>query len=534
MVGQRSQGSFPSEFRGRGKREKSLFRRWRSVTVLALLAASLLTAAMPARSALVKGVTIAPVSRSAPAKGLTIAYYIAPDSLDPQASNFNQTWLSWSLSYECLLRTTASGKVVPWLATKYSVSPDGLVYTFTLRKGVKFHDGHTFTSADVVYTFNRMIATGLPYDKTVLPIKSVQALGSYSASVTLNEPHAGFVFNMGNPYGVACGIMSSSATGTQMVGTGPWQQTAYVPGQSIQFKRFSAYWGTKARLPSLKVLFIPEQSALLAALQSGQVDLIYPDPAILPALRGDKRFKIKYVASARNYRIQFNNQPPLDDVNVRRAILLSIDAGKLARGIFLGYGYPAGTIPFQYPWAPRVKEYEYGHHQDIAKAKSLLAAAGYPNGIDLTFVWPSPSDPAGDRGAEILKSQLAAAGINLTLKSYDFATWLSRHLVHNYQFTTIIHTWLADPLEYIRPRTGQYGGTTPPTVQALWDQANAAKSVKAYYTALAALALEENKFAFNLEGLAGQTVLVAHKANLRNVNIDYTLAWTYLAGVTRK
>jgi peptide/nickel transport system substrate-binding protein len=471
---------------------------------------------------------------SATAKGLTIAYYIAPDSLDPQASNFNQTWLSWSLSYECLLRTTAKGDVVPWLATKYSVSPDGLTYTFILRRGVKFHDGHAFTSADVVYTFNRMLATGLPYDKGLLPFTSVQAVGAYGARFTLAKPYAGFVFNMGNPYGVACGVMSPSATASQMVGTGPWQQVSYTPKQELGLKRFAAYWGTKAVLPSLKVLFIPEQSGLLAALKSGQVDLIYPDPGIIQAISGDKKFKVKYVGSARNYRIQFNNEPPLDDVNVRRAVLLAIDANKLAKGVFLGYGFPAGTIPYQYPWAPRVNAYTYGHKQNIAMAKQLLASAGYPNGIKLTFTWPSPSDPAGDRGAEILKSQLAAAGIDLTLRSFDFPTWLSRHLVHNYQFTTILHSWFADPLEYIRPRTGQFGGTTPPTVQALWDKANAATSVKAYYAALAALALEENKFAFNLEGLAGQTVLLAYKADLKDVNIDYTLAWTYLAGVSRK
>ena len=115
---------------------------------------------------------------------------IPPASLDPQASNLAADRLTWSLSYQCLLTTSNTGKLEPQLATSYSVSHNGLVYTFNLRHGVYFQNGEPFTSADVVYTFRRLFSVGDPSSREIFPTyKSVSAVNPYTVAFHAVSPH---------------------------------------------------------------------------------------------------------------------------------------------------------------------------------------------------------------------------------------------------------------------------------------------------------------------------------------------------------
>ena len=108
-------------------------------------------------------------SRATDSSTLVVAATTAPDTLNPQQSALNQTWPYWQLSYECLMRTLPSGQVIPWLAKSYTVNPAGTVYTFTLRSGVKFQNGATMRASDVVYTFNLLHSSGIPYAQNRFP-----------------------------------------------------------------------------------------------------------------------------------------------------------------------------------------------------------------------------------------------------------------------------------------------------------------------------------------------------------------------------
>src|SRR6476619_5925921 len=158
---------------------------------------------------------MAPAAQSRPSAAsstLVVSFTTAPDTLDPQKSPLNQTWPAWQLSYECLLRATADGKIGSQLATSYTVDAAGLNYDFTLRPNVRFHNGDLMTSADVVYTFDRLKASGIPYAQNRFPtLTSVTAQGPRAVRFTLSKADPGFLLNMGDPFTVACAILSKKA-----------------------------------------------------------------------------------------------------------------------------------------------------------------------------------------------------------------------------------------------------------------------------------------------------------------------------------
>ena len=152
-------------------------------------------------SLFVAAIWLAPAAQSRPsaaASTLVVSFTTAPDTLDPQKSPLNQTWPAWQLSYECLLRATADGKIGSQLATSYTVDAAGLNYDFTLRPNVRFHNGALMTSADVVYTFDRLKASGIPYAQNRFPtLTSVTAQGPRAVRFTLSKADPGFLLNMG-------------------------------------------------------------------------------------------------------------------------------------------------------------------------------------------------------------------------------------------------------------------------------------------------------------------------------------------------
>ena len=187
------------------------------------------------------------------------------------------------------------------LATSYSVSHNGLVYTFNLRHGVTFSNGEPFTSADVVYTFTRLFTTGSPSLRAIFPTYgSVSALGPYTVQFHLKSPDFGFIYANADPDAYACNILSKTAgqsgsLATKMVGTGPWEQVAYQPDSYIKMTRFDNYWGQKAKMANLELLYVPESTSQITDLQAGTVDLMEPTAAGVASLA-----HVPHIASRRS------------------------------------------------------------------------------------------------------------------------------------------------------------------------------------------------------------------------------------------
>ena len=317
-------------------------------------------------------------SQSVAAGSLVIAATTPPDTLDPQKSALNQTWPAWQLSYECLLRATADGKISPLLASKYVVNDARTVYDFTLRQGVRFHDGQLLKPTDVVYTFDRLRTQGIPYAQNRFPtLQSVSPLTARSVRFTLSRPDPGFLLNMGDPFAVGCAILSqkagqSSDLTTTMVGTGPFAVVSVRADARVADEAASIVTGgSKRSSPSSGVAYTPEASAQLVALLSGKADLIFPDPSIVRALKGaNKTVKIGSVIAATTLRVEMSAaKAPFNDVEVRRAIELAIDKPAAIRGAYLGYGAPASHIPRGYAWGPALRSYAYTGKSDMRRRR---------------------------------------------------------------------------------------------------------------------------------------------------------------------
>ena len=461
----------------------------------------------------------------------------APDTLDPQKSPLNQTWPYWQLSYECLVKATPSGKVLPALASSYTVNPAGTVYDFNLRPGVKFHNGATLTASDVVYTFTRLHDSGIPYAQNRFPtLQSVVALSPSKVEFTLSSPQPGFILNMGDPFTVACAILSQKAAASNlastMVGTGPFSLVSYTPNHDLTFKRFDSYWGQKAAVANLKILIVPDPSSQIVALTSGKVGLIFPDPSIVKALQISNKIKLGSVIAATNLRVEFSAAAaPFNNTDVRRAVELAIDKKGAVLGSYLGYGAPATYIPASYAWGPPASAYTYGGKFNVAQAKQLLAKAGYPDGFSTSYIYTT-NIPAGVRFAQVLQSQLAAIGIKVSLEPLDTPTFLSRLGTADYGLAANQYPFFADPSLYLTPRPNR-NGPVPAQIQQLVSALATTTTTQQYTTALSALALAEDDAAFPNFSVASPTQFVAYqRAKVHNVKVDFTAGWLFLVNVS--
>jgi ABC-type transport system substrate-binding protein len=477
-------------------------------------------------------------SRSNASGSLVIGQTTPPDTLDPQKSQNASSFIAWQLSYECLLRSDETGALRPLLATSYTQSPDGLTYDFTLRKGVRFQNGAPLTADDVVYTFDRLTKSGIPYAQARFPtLKNVTALTASKVEFTLTSPTAGFLLAMADPFTVGCAIMSRKADSenlaSTMVGTGPFSVVSYTPLQKLVVKKFANYWGKKPKLSKITVFYMPDPSAQLVALTSGRVDMIFPDASLVRALKLSDKIKLGSVIGAYRTGFDFNvTSGPLADVNVRRAIELAIDKKAAVAGTDLGYGAASTFFPKPYKWAPPASAYQYVGKHDIAEAKRLLAAAGYPNGFKTTYIHWAGLSPRTDRFAQVLKSQLAVIGVDLQIDAVDTTTFLSRLSRADFGLALTNYVYYSDPLQYIRPRPGR-NGPIPASVQNLVNAAQAAKTPAEYLQAIKALAIQEDNVAFPSVPVCSPTQFVAYTGKkVHGVKIDFSGSWLFLMKVT--
>jgi ABC-type transport system substrate-binding protein len=357
------------------------------------------------------------------------------------------------------------------------------VYDFSLREGVKFSDGSSVLADDVVFSFQRLIERGLPYAKDRFKsLESVTKLDDRRVRFKLKQPDAGFLLNLGSPFVVGSAILSQRLSQThdpkrEMMGTGPFKMISYTPNTQLVLKRNDDYWNKEgaAKVSDLTIRYMPEQSAQIAALKSGQIDLMFPSAEGKLQLKGDTSVTVVQVNSTNTVRLNVaTNRAPFDNVDVRRAISLAINRPAMVQGAFLGEAVPSAQLPPSYTWAPKMESLKY-HKFDVAQAKALLAKAGYPKGIDITLNHLAGWSTYLDRFAELLKSQLAQADIRVTIQANQNAVWLDKQNKADYQIMDNEYAFQADPMFYLMPRPGRQG-PNPAELDALIAKAQAASA----------------------------------------------------------
>lgn len=367
-------------------------------------------------------------------------------SLDPAATTEGEAFKVTENVFEKLINFgEGNTELEPGLALEWNVSDDGLVYTFQLREGVKFHDGTDFNAEAVVVNIKRWQSgnEGATGDDTPYPyfqsqfgdiIEEVKAVSDFEVEFTLKRPQAVFLKNMAmSPFGIASPAaleQYGDKFNENPVGTGPFKFVEWKRNDKIVIEKFADYW--MEGYPKLdRVIFrsIPENSARLNALKTGEVDLIdgvnFSD---VPQIEADSNLQI-FSRPSMNvaYLGLTSTRGPLVDKKVRQALNHAVDKETLVSAFFEGYAEPAKNPmpPVIAGYNDEIEDYPF----DLEKAKQLLAEAGYPDGFEMEL-WampvPRPYMPDGQKIAEALKSNFDKIGVKAKIVSFEWGTYLDK------------------------------------------------------------------------------------------------------------
>ncbi len=338
--------------------------------------------------------------------------------------------------YEGLVKPNSDGELVCAVAESYKLSPDGRTYTFTLRDGVRFHNGQSVTAADVVYSIKRCAdaSGGAPLVAAFSVIENVVAVDGKTVDITIAAPDLDFLSYLTE----AIIPENYDALATAPMGTGPFKYVSRSPQENIIMERFDDYWGDKALLTKVTYKVYEDSTALLMALKGGAIDLCSHLTAAQVAQLDEKQFQILEDTMKLVQAVYLNHKAaPFDNELVRQALCHAIDRQTImdfvsgGRGTAVGSSmYPAFT---KYFMPELVDAYPYS----VETAKKLLSDAGYPNGFDMTITVASNNKPHVDT-AEVVAQQLRAAGVNVTIQQVEWQTWYDEtYKGRNFQATVV-------------------------------------------------------------------------------------------------
>jgi peptide/nickel transport system substrate-binding protein len=327
--------------------------------------------------------------------------------------------------YEGLFRLTDEGKVENLLAAEYHRSGDGLVWTVILREGVKFHSGKALTSADVKASFERVSAeSSLAARKSSYRvIQNIATPDAKTVVFTLASPSISF------PYTLSYVSIVNTAYGDLRIGedgTGPYVLDAWTRGSSLSLKKWDGYWGAPAKNAGVVFHYFTDAGALNNALLSGQFDVItaVQSPDAIAQFENKSGYVINNGASTTKELLAFNDRvKPFDNALVRKAVYSAIDRQKLLGSVWGKYGSLIGSmVPPTDPWYDASLVNANPYNPDLAK--SLLAQAGYPDGISFTL--DSPTYDPHPLVAEFVKSELAKIGVSVTINPISADEWYTK------------------------------------------------------------------------------------------------------------
>jgi peptide/nickel transport system substrate-binding protein len=381
--------------------------------------------------------------------------------------------------FEPLVAFNAKGTIIPWLASKWDVSSDGLTYTFDLRKGVEFSDGTKLTAADVVFSLDRHIKVGgpLPLDA---PISSVTAVTSSEVKLTLKSAYTPLLAELS---GFQNGIFPANFEGkTQAaffkkpVGTGPFVVSTWDPAGDLTFVKNTHYWQPgKPYISKLVYKLVPDDTQLTQQLESGEINAIdeVTDSSV-STLKANSSVSVETAGSWEIEQLFFNTKNKyLADRSVRRAIAMALDRNGITKATTFGTATVANSL-IPPTIADSANSSGYALKFDVTAAKAELAQSKYPTGFTFTLMVASGNSLRAQE-AQIVQASLAKIGITVKIQSIDIATFRANFFA--YKFDAMINsgisdypdpdelvTFQADPAGFSKSYWTQYSN---PTVTAL-------------------------------------------------------------------
>ncbi|HEV8472440.1 MAG TPA: ABC transporter substrate-binding protein [Methylomirabilota bacterium] len=402
---------------------------------------------------------------------------VSPNWFDPGevVGQLTPFWFLYAM-HDALVKPMPGNLMTPSLAESWTVSPDQRAYEFKLREGLKFHNGDPFTAEDVKFSFQR--AKGkLLHDK----VKEVTVVAPYRVRFTLQEPWPDFMSYYGTVVSGAGWVVPKKyveqvgADGFKKhpIGLGPYKFVSHTPGVELVMEAFEGYW---RKMPSVKrVVFkmVPEATTRVAMLKRGEVDIAYLlEAPQAQEVKRDPNLKLAFSGGIAIFFMDFLDmwepKSPWADQRVRLAASLALDRRTLSEAETLGASKPAGNfVPPRFEFALPLDAHPY----DPARAKKLLADAGYPNGFDAGELHQLP--PYFGLG-EAIVGYLGAVGIRLKMRPMERATYLTALQAKKLKGVCICSSALygnaASRMSEVIPSDGTFAYGGFPDVDALYAQ----------------------------------------------------------------
>lgn len=371
----------------------------------------------------------------------TFVYALNNDAtdLDPQTGIDSQSLtVTGRKVYETLVTTDKENKIVAGLATEWKqINPTTL--EFTLRKGVKFHDGTDFNAQAVKATFDRLLDKEKPKTRRVMftPVVEVKVIGDDKVQFITDKPFSSLLLHLTHPAG---SIISPKAIEEDKaekkslkmnpVGTGPLKFENWTKGESVTLIRNDQYWGPKMSVEKVIFKTVKEDATRMAMIKTGEIQAAEAVP-VTDADRLSKEPDMNLVKSL-SYRVEFiamnTSQAPFNNPKVREAVSLALDFDAIYKGVFSGSGKKdvstLGPDVFGYTSLPA-----YPH--DVEKAKRLMVEAGYGNGVKVTLI--TPDRKVRLNLAEVIQAQLKPIGITVEIRSWDMGTYMDQSRKGDFQ-----------------------------------------------------------------------------------------------------
>lgn len=357
------------------------------------------------------------------------------DSLDPHKAVAAGTKEVLFNLYEGLVKPDSSGELQPAIASDYSISEDATTYTFTLREGVKFHDGSMVTAEDVKYSIDRCADTtnGEPLVEAYSNIKSVNIVDEKTVEVVLNTADSDFLANMTTAIIPA----SNENPDTDPIGTGPYRYVSRSPQENFVVEKFDEYWGTPANIENVTFRVCANADSIVMNLQGGSIDMFARLTTTQASQLGDQFDVLEGTMNLVQALYLNNAVEPFNDERVRQALCYAVDPQGIMDLISDGKGTEIGSSMFPAFEKYYMPELNDVYNQDYDKAKELLAEAGYPNGFSFTITVPSNYQQHIDT-AQVLVEQLKNIGVTAEIELVEWETWVSEAYTNrNFEATVV-------------------------------------------------------------------------------------------------
>lgn len=364
-----------------------------------------------------------------PDNDFVIALQADATHLDPHVSGNGVSNTITNSMYETLVWFDENLELKPLLAKSWTVSYDGLDYTFVLNEGIKFHDGEPFNAESIVANYERAKSdSSLRLASQTAMWDSVTVDSEYQVTIHLKEPNNTFLNKLAQVRIVspkAIKELGKDGLAKQSAGTGPFILSERVDGGYTKMVRNENYWQDGPKVDTLTWRVVPEDGARVAMLQTGEADIISPLPAIqVDKLKNDASLDVlnlggltyRYATLNKNYTLA-DGRKPLDDARVRQAMNYAFDSEAYTQVVFQGYAsVPTSLFASSVPYYAEQTPYT----ADVEKAKSLMSEAGYSNGFPIN-IWVD-NTTIEMQGAEFLKQQLAQINIDVNVVPMESTT----------------------------------------------------------------------------------------------------------------